>query len=90
MTVNSFRLSGMSAEQLDRSISAMIRAIESAPNGEVATVNEEIADFERIYEMSSDTLTQRLGRNQIKETAEINRWLMLLNLRQRLVTASKT
>jgi hypothetical protein len=54
------------------------------PNGEMAELDRQITAFERVYEVSSDTMQQQLAAGRIRETAEICRWLMLLELRNRV------
>lgn len=57
-------------------------------NGELTELSGRISDFERRYEMSSETMRSRLRRGELKETADIGRWSMLVDLRDDLERAA--
>lgn len=48
-----------------------------------ADLDSRIAAFEMRYEMSSGTMLERIKNQQLKETAEICTWMMLLDVRRR-------
>lgn len=52
-------------------------------NGYLSELNEQIEEFERRYEISSERLLEELYEGTRTETADIARWLMLLRLRER-------
>jgi hypothetical protein len=54
------------------------------PNGEVEELDRQVAAFEQVYEVSSDTMQRQIAEGSRRETAEIGRWLMLLELRNRV------
>jgi hypothetical protein len=51
-------------------------------NGSAPMLNARIRQFEMRYEMSSDTMRQRLRAGEIRETAEIADWLFWLDVRE--------
>lgn len=55
-----------------------------APNGELEELQRQITAFEQIYEVSSDTMQRQIADGSRRETAEIGRWLMLIELRNRV------
>ncbi|HET6879135.1 MAG TPA: hypothetical protein VFI31_03205 [Pirellulales bacterium] len=57
-------------------------------NGELTELSSRIADFERRYEMSSETMRSKLQRGELKETADTGRWSMLIDLRTDLERAA--
>ena len=58
------------------------------PNGEMEELDRQITAFEQVYEVSSDTMQQLIADGRLRETAEIGRWLTLLELRNRVRQAS--
>ncbi len=59
-----------------------LEAFLSAPaNGESNTILESITRLENRYEMSSETMSQRFHRGEIRETEEIGAWLTLIDTR---------
>jgi hypothetical protein len=53
-------------------------------NGEKEDLDRQISIFETRYEMSSDEMQKQYRAKQLKETADICSWMMLLSLRDRL------
>ena len=51
-------------------------------NGFAAAVVARIRDYERRYEMTTATLLERLGRGEVRETAEIADWLFWVNVQR--------
>ena len=61
---------------------ADLAANAAAPrNGQSAVLDARIRVFERQYEMTSDELHQRLRTGQQTETADVAKWLFLLEAR---------
>ena len=61
---------------------AELAANAAAPrNGQSAVLDARIRVFERQYEMTSDELHQRLRTGQQTETADVAKWLFLLEAR---------
>jgi hypothetical protein len=55
-------------------------------NGEIDDLNRRIAEFERRYEMSSETMQTAFADRSLRETAEIVYWLMLVDVRDGLLS----
>ena len=53
-------------------------------NGELEFLDDSINRMEVRYEMSSETMKQKLRSHEIRETADIGAWLMLLKARDGL------
>jgi hypothetical protein len=53
-------------------------------NGEMEELDRRIAAFEQVYEVSSDTMLRQVAEGNREETAEISRWLTLVQLRNRV------
>lgn len=87
MAINSLRLSELRrlgpAEQ-ERRLAAFAASRGQPLNGELEYLNDLIAELETRYEMSSDTMRERLRRGELRETADVGKWLMLLDARDAL------
>lgn len=69
----------------DEALRARIAEMRNEPaNGELDRVNEEIANLEREYKMTSVEMVVRLKERKIRETTSVCHWLMLLDTRERL------
>ena len=53
-------------------------------NGQLAELDAKIASFETRYEMSSESMCQKLSDGSLPETADICSWQILLELRGRV------
>jgi hypothetical protein len=53
-------------------------------NGEIVELNRRVAKYESVYEMSSAKMIERLKAGTLKETADIGRWLTLIELLARV------
>lgn len=71
----------LSAQERDRTLSELIRGASSPRNGQAARLDERIREFEVRFEMTSAELHQRLRDGIETETAEIAKWLFLLDAR---------
>ena len=56
-------------------------------NGESREIEDSIAAYETRYEMSSDEMRRRLKESKLEHTADICRWQMLLEMRNRVAKA---
>ncbi len=71
-------LSHMSESEREEQLSALVRAARQPSDAARSLLNSRIREFELRYEMSSETLLQKLRKGEVKETADIARWLFLL------------
>ena len=86
MSVLTLRLSevaNLPAAERDRLYADFMRS-GIMPNGELLELDQQIAAFEQVYEVSSDTLLRQIAEGSRRETAEIGRWLTLIELRKRV------
>lgn len=91
MTVKSVLLSdleGLSVDERTRALAELARSGQSFPNGEMQELDRRISEFELRYEMSSATMRKRYANRQLRETADICHWLMLLSMKDRLVRSA--
>jgi hypothetical protein len=51
-------------------------------NGLAAAAVARIRDYERRYEMTTAVLLERLGKGEVRETAEIAEWLFWVNVQR--------
>jgi deoxyribose-phosphate aldolase len=75
------RLSDMSDSDRKDALTALVDAARVKTNGGVSALNARVKKFELRYEMSSEELKRKCAEGKIKETAEIAKWLFLLNTR---------
>jgi len=76
----------MSEEERAGVVSKLAREALKSPNGQMMEqLNAEIRDFERRYEITSEHLREELYEGQRPETADVARWLWLLDLRERTI-----
>ena len=71
----------MPAQERDRTLSELVRGASSPRNGQAAMLHARIREFEVRFEMASAELHQRLRDGIETETAEIAKWLFLLDTR---------
>lgn len=81
-------LRDLTPEEKEKALSGLIEEVRAPANGYISELNEQIEEFERRYELSSEHLLEELYEGTRTETAEIARWLMLLRLRERSSQAS--
>jgi hypothetical protein len=92
MTVNAMGLSdlrGMSPEERERRIASFIAERGEPANGEAKFLEDRIREFEVRYEMSSATMVERIRSHAMPETADICKWLMLIDAQSALVKPPK-
>jgi hypothetical protein len=92
MAVKTLRLDdlkGLSPADLTARATEFASGQDAPLNGEAILLHKRIAAFETRYEMSSETMRKKLAAREIKETAEICAWSMLLNLRDKLGLSTK-
>jgi hypothetical protein len=70
------KLAAMTGEERARAL----RSLTAVPNG--ASVESQICDLEKRYEMTSATMLERVQRGEL-DTADTARWIVLLNARGR-------
>ena len=75
-------LANMPTQDSDRVLGDLVKSAKARRNGQRAILEARIREFEIRYEMTSDTLHERLRNGTFQETAEIARWLMLLAARE--------
>lgn len=84
LIVKMSKLRGMMGDEREATMSSIVAASRQAPNGEISRLSAQIQAFEEQHSMTSDELRSALRKREVRETAEICRWLMLLDLRERL------
>ena len=87
MSVTTLRLSELSSlspDERTRRLHAFAALRNQPLNGELAFLDEQIAELERRYEISSEAMKQDFHAGKIRETAEICTWLILLDARDQL------
>jgi hypothetical protein len=75
----------LSTEDRTARVQDLLNASKQPLHEELTQLDEEVAVFERRYEMSSNSMQRRLASHQINHTGDICRWLILLDLRQRVI-----
>jgi ribosomal protein S4 len=78
-------LSNMDTKQRAGVLGALVKATRNG-SADYSVLNARIRKLEMRYEMSSAQMRERLQDGSLKETAEIARWLLLLEARQDCVT----
>lgn len=63
----------------------VLRAVDAAPNGELADVDQAIAAYERRYGMSSQEARHAIERGAMRPTRDVERWMMALRVRDDLL-----
>ncbi len=92
MSVKTLRFSDL-RDLTPRERKERIRQFARGPflNGGAVEIGERIAEFESRCEMSSKTMREQFKTGNLRETAEIGRWLILLSIRDDIErAASKT
>src|SRR5438034_11476272 len=75
-------LANMPVEDSDRVLAELVASAKSARNGQRAMLDARIRAFEQQYERSSATMREQLRKGELRETADIARWLLLLAARE--------
>lgn len=84
MSIPKLRLSRLDDEQRAEKLAEIVAKRNQPLNGEAAYVDEKIAEYETRYEMSSETMVKQFRARQLKETADICSWMMLLDVRDNI------
>jgi hypothetical protein len=71
----------MSAPEREETLQSFLRAASVPRNGQTSLLDARIREFEVRFEMTSAELHQRLRDGSQRETAEIAKWLFLLEAR---------
>ncbi len=74
-------LSEMSPREREETLSALVKGAILPRNGQTSRLDARIREFEVRFEMTSTELHERLRAGNLKETAEIAKWLFLLEAR---------
>ena len=77
----------MDDDQLAQTVARLSAAASAPPNGEVAQLDQRLAEFERVFGMTSEEFRARVANHSMPESAESNRWWMALDLRDGLDAA---
>ena len=81
------QLAGMSEEQRRNALTTFAANRHAPLNGQVIAVEQRIASFEAEYELPSEAMLRQIEAGERAETEPINRWMMLLDARDRLHAA---
>ena len=81
-------LSEMPVQEREKALSALVQRAKLPRNGQTAGLDARIREFEVRFEMTSAELHERLRAGDLKETAEIAKWLFLLEARGEKASAS--
>lgn len=74
-------LAGMIPEERGAEYSTAARELRAPERSGLEALDARIREYELRYEISSEDLLEKLERGEMKETAEIARWLFLLEIR---------
>lgn len=73
----------------EAALAGIVAEARTPANGSVSSLNAEIAEYERKYDLDSERLLKEISSGERQETEEILSWLMLIRLRDR-VESSRT
>jgi hypothetical protein len=76
-------LNAMSEAESAEAARRLIPGIGASSNGQLEGLDAEIHEYELRYETDSERLIKELYEGERQETADIARWLWLIDLRQR-------
>lgn len=76
-------LENMPPAERNKVLGGLVTGAHSLANGRIEALEAEIREYERRYEMSSESMMQQLAEGKLKETAEIASWLIRLRIRER-------
>ena len=88
-TVSMAELRAMTAGQRKSVVADLLSRATAARNGQASALDDRIRDYELRFEMTSTELRERLRSGQQPETAEIAKWLFLLDARASAPTAAR-
>ncbi len=73
-------LQAMTPKDRDAALAQLAAEAIAPTNGQAVGTAARIKEFERTYEMTSDTLIKRLHAGEVQETAAIAEWLFWLKV----------
>lgn len=79
------KATGETRARLEREL---VEAARRPVNGEVAALDAHLCSFEEVFGFSTEEMRTRSRNGSLRETAEVCRWSMLANLRDRLKAAA--
>jgi hypothetical protein len=82
-SVRASDLSKMSEAERAEAARKLIPGNGASSNGRIESLDAEIREYELRYEVPSERLQKELREGALQETADIVRWLWLIDLRQR-------
>ena len=85
--INLAELSGLPTEAVSARVRQLIQNRRPL-NGELLKIDATIRDYETRYEMSSTVMLQRMQQSKLEDTADICRWQMLVEMRDRVARPS--
>jgi hypothetical protein len=74
-------LSKMPQGERERALGALVERAKGKPNGQIKALDAEIGEFEIRYQMTSDKMRAAFAKGEIRDTADIAKWLILLQVR---------
>ena len=85
MTLKLAELSQMPESARNRALTDLVRSATRVPNGQLAKLDAEIHQLEVRYGMTSDAMLSAFRDGTLKDTADLARWHVLLQVRARVV-----
>jgi len=79
------QLKTMSNERREQQLGELVAATRQPPNGEIKSVQKKLHAYETQHGIKSDELRHKVASGEVKESAAVCSWLMLLDLQDRLV-----
>jgi len=89
-TLRLAELANLTPEQSQEKIREFAGERDKPLNGELAQLSQMLAEFESRYEMTSETMRDKVGRGEQRETADICAWMMWLDVRDRATKPRQT
>jgi hypothetical protein len=68
----------MNQPQRDEALSGLVREAKAPRNGQAKGIDAKIRAFEIKYEMTSAEAREKFRRGELKDTADIAQWMVLL------------
>lgn len=65
-------------------MSKLVKSAKAAPNGQMNALDAEIRDYEIRYAMTSEKMLSEFKAGVVKDTADIAKWLILVQVRERV------
>lgn len=77
--IKSMELASMTIEERKQALAHLVDAARNDGDATRILLENEIREYELRYEMTSEEMRHELVSGRIKDTAEISRWIILLN-----------